>query len=93
MEQEVAIYSDSPQAALFISLISGRSVYTVPFFSEYEDQIYKECMEEIQNIEDIQEALIYCFLMEKSDQEKIKYEEFGHFVEEVELTLYRYIPR
>lgn len=94
MEKESALYSNSPVAALFISLIAGKEVYTTPVFSDYEDQIYLEHIKEVEDISEIQEAPIYCFWISESDHKDILFEEkLGEFKEEVDLTLYRYDPK
>lgn len=94
MEKESALYSNSPVAALFISLITGKEVYTTPVFSDYEDQIYMEHVKEVEDISEIQEEPVYCFWISGSDQEDIVFEEeLGEFKEEVDLTLYRYVPK
>ena len=91
MEEDSAIYSNSQQGALFISLITGKKVNTVQVFSDYEDQIYKNHVMEIADVKDIEESLTYCFWLKGSDTEGIEFEkELGDFFEEKAFTLYLY---
>lgn len=91
MEEDSAIYSNSPQGALFVSLITGEKVHTVPVFSDYEDQIYKNHVIEIENVKEIENPVTYCFWLADSEHGGVEFEEeLGDFFEEKAFTLYRY---
>lgn len=91
MEQDSVIYSDSPQSALFISLITGKRVYTVPVFSEYEEKIYKNHVTEINSVAQIDASDVYCFLLAGNEQNEGEFRKMGNFYEENALVLYHYM--